>query len=78
MLLPFNQTSKQLEGNRRFCTLKTDYIHVRPQNLSCQNIFVLMLTQIVWILNGPVLIGIKAIAIAKAWLLEKPDHVLRH
>ena len=26
--LTFNQTSKRLKGNRRFCTLETGYIHV--------------------------------------------------
>ena len=49
--LTFNKTLKRLKGNQRFCTLETGYIHVRPQNLSCQIMSVLLLTQIVIILH---------------------------
>ena len=51
LLLPFNWTSKRLKGNQRFCTLKAGYINVGLKNMSCQIMFVILVTQIVIILH---------------------------
>ena len=49
--LPFNRTLERLKGNRSQLSFKVGYIHVKPQNLPCQIMFVLLLTQIVIILH---------------------------